>query len=203
MLRTGIWIALLATVMGMIALASQADEREEYCGWVYPVSAYRADIAGLSIELPKIGQISVNKGPITSVDKPQSWEDSANYASVARAGDGILVMTYETDCVDFDRAWIHILNKDGTLRLSQQLWDAQYHSGFIRQRDRLLYWSEWFCDVSNSERKPKSSYVYILADGAKTFVKEDRPTQELCTPTVQTQMRVNSIIFGRMVPIIR
>jgi len=202
-LRTGIWTGLLAIVLGMIASASQADEREEYCGWVYSVSAYRADIAGLSIELPKIGQIRVNKGPITSVDKPRLWGDSANYASVARAGDSILVMTYETDCVDLDRAWIHILNKDGTLRLSQQLWDAQYRSGFLHQKDRLIYWSEWFCDVSNSERKPKSSYVYILKDGAKAFVKEDRPTQELCAPAVQTQMRVNSLIFGRMVPVIR
>jgi hypothetical protein len=143
---------------GRASAPERISGREEVCGWVFPVESYHADIAGLSIALTANDRLLINgrvvaeNPPLHVGNMPLPWHDSANTARVARAGDRILVRTTRTDCIDGAASRIYVLNRQGALEASNRLWSEHWRDGFFRERDSIIYWSEWFCQANPSIR---------------------------------------------------
>jgi hypothetical protein len=196
------WIFGLAAVLSLLAMPAAAQaptEEDEYCGWSYPVDTYLASINGLDIRLTANDRLVVN-GKVIAERDPQPWRNSVNTAQLAVAGDEVLILTNNTDCIDGSKSALYIVRKDGTLRVSTPLWSEHHRYGLVREGGGLIYWSDWFCDPSNKERKPRMAYVYSLAKDATEFVKEDRRADSLCSESAVTDLRVNSLHFGGMMP---
>lgn len=192
-------LAALVSLLAMPAAAQDWSEEDEYCGWSYPVDAYLAKVNGLDIRLTANDRVVVN-GKVIAERTPTPWRNSVNTAKLAVRGDEVLILTNNTDCIDGSDSALYVVRKDGTLLVSTELWSEHYQDGFVYEKDDLIYWSDWFCDPANKERKLRMAYVYKLAKGATTFVKEDRPADSLCSASAVTGLRVNSLQFGGMMP---
>jgi hypothetical protein len=186
---TGLAVLVLMLICPVAVHAADISEREESCGWAFPVAAYSAGIAGLSIELPAPGVLIVNGKKLVNEDT-RPWGDSHNRAHIARIGKDILITANTTDCVDDSLTYVYILNSEGGLRTFSRQWAENVKSFYAREKDAIIFMSEYYCAEGNPERKPGQSYVYVLRDGASAFVREDRPSEALCTFAARRQRGV-------------
>ncbi|ESQ88471.1 hypothetical protein ABAC460_15675 [Asticcacaulis sp. AC460] len=170
---------MVLTAAPYVALAEDISVREEVCGPVKPVSAYTARAAGMKIELPAIRHVKVD-GKTVARNEPSPWEDSANGAAMAVTDNAVVILVSETDCIDLTRSDVYVLDLDGKLRASSRLWTENHVDGFVREAGGLVFWSDWFCDSENKDLKPGKSHVYVLKDGARSFVREERSFNAVC-----------------------
>lgn len=194
---------LFGLVLCLGGQAAAQDEREELCGWVFPVESYRADIAGLEIALNANDRLVVNgrvvaeHHPWREGDAPAPWRDSANTAKISRLADYILVLTETTDCIDYASSRIYVLDRRGQLIASSALWSE--HDEWMRfniDPEGLTYSSAWYCGERSGAATARA-VVFVLRGSA--FVREERPWRDVCEP--ENERRVNAAFFSLMQPI--
>jgi hypothetical protein len=200
--RAFLFFFVLVTIPGQ----ALAQDRSDACGYVYPVAAYRADIAGLQIALPANDRLIVNGQLVaehTRYDEgstPTPWHDSANSAQVAQAGSYVLIRTDWTDCVDYSWSRIYVLDRSGALVATNALWSLNDEfSSFSTDPSGLMFSSSWFCG-ERSGAPPGRAFVYVLRPGAGAFQREDRPWDEVCS--AEARRRIGSVYFADMQPVL-
>ncbi|MBY0569162.1 MAG: hypothetical protein K2P70_17770 [Hyphomonadaceae bacterium] len=183
-----------------------AQDRSDACGYVYPIAGYRADIAGLQIVLPENDRLIVNGQLVaehTRYDEgptPTPWQDSANSAQVAQAGNYVLIRTEWTDCVDYSWSRIYVLDRSGALVATNALWSLNDEfSSFSTDPSGLMFSSSWFCGERSGAPLGRA-FVYILRRGAGAFQREDRAWDDVCSP--EARHRIGSLYFADMQPIL-
>jgi hypothetical protein len=184
--RRLIWIAslcaqtFLATGIAASPEESVSDEPGFGCGTVRPIRGYEISFRGERIVLSRYVVIEKNGKVIYKDDKPSGWLPPQTKATYAMAGDDLLILTHETDCVDLYLARLFILRPDGSI-VQQRVWTSNWKDGFFLENNRLVYWSEWFCRAEDSDRKAGMSYVYSIPKEGETFEKIDVPHDRYCT----------------------
>ncbi|ESQ77610.1 hypothetical protein [Asticcacaulis sp. AC402] len=191
--------AFLMASLPAVSYADEMSDEEDMCGWSFPVSSYSAEIGGLSIELPAVAHLKVN-GQTVSEKGSQPWGNSINTAKIARTKDEIVITTNQHDCVDWSSSYVYVLDPSGRLLAESEQWSEHEWDGFLREKEGLVFWSEWFCQPVNPNNKPGMSHVFILRNGEKAFVKEDRPYESLCSDKAKIQFRVNALYLSGMKP---
>ncbi|MES1199539.1 MAG: hypothetical protein ABUS48_06130 [Pseudomonadota bacterium] len=205
--RVGVLVAFAGVGMfGLAAGASAQDDRFDACGYTYPVSAYRADILGLRIQLPANNRLVVNGRTVfdensrSEAQRAERWGDSANGASVGVTRDYVLVRTTQTDCVDVTVTWIFVLNRAGTLVASSRLWsENDAFSRFNSDPEGLTFSSSYYCG-EYSHAPAGEAYVFVLRTGARQFVRETRSRSAICD--ADTERLANAVTFNPMEPVI-
>lgn len=195
--------AALAWV-GCAGVAWAQDDRQDACGYVYPVQSYRADFGGLRLELTANDRLLVNGRVIAEQGieegrAPRPWGDSANSARVALTREYVLIQTFWTDCVDYASGRIYVLSRDGALIATSELWTMHdAWAGFSDARGELIYSSEWLCG-EHSGAPAGRAYVYALRGGA--FVREERGWRETCEAAPHQVQPRQKIYFALMQPV--
>lgn len=201
--------AFSVAALAWIALGGAAwaqDDRQDACGFTYPVQAYRAEFAGLRIELTANDRLEINGRVVAEHGReegqaPRAWGDSANSARIAMTGDYILIQTLWTDCVDYASGRIYVIDRDGALRASSELWSMHdAWAGFSDTGAGLMYSSEWLCGQYSGAPAGRA-HVYVLRDGARAFVREERAVTEVCRAPPHRVLPEGKIYFAQMQPI--
>jgi hypothetical protein len=194
-------IAFFATLTLFTGLAT-ADEREDLCGWVFPVESYRADIDGLEIVLNANDRLIVNGrtlaeyNPWRDGEMPAAWGDSANGASVGTLGSYILVRTMSTDCVDYASTRVYVLSRSGELIATTEVPPHDSWTRFNLAPDGLTYSSEFYCG-QYSGAEAGNAVLWVMREGG--FVRQEQSWASICSDDVAR--RVNAAQFNRMQPI--
>ena len=181
------WLTAFLAIFALSTGVAAADEREDLCGWVFPVESYRADINGLEIVLNANDRLVVNGrtlaeyNPWREGEPPPRWEDSANGASVARLGSYILVRTTRTDCVDYASSRVYVLSRSGELVATTDVPPHDTWTRFNRDPDGLVLSSEFYWG-QYSGATAGNAVVWVMRDGA--FVRQERPWASVCVATL-------------------
>jgi hypothetical protein len=202
------WIACWRLIWGTLSSAAWAqNERQDLCGYVFPVDSYRAEIDGMRIELTANDRLVINGSVVAEFgidheSRPsRPWGDSANGARIARTRDYILVETLRTDCVDYDSARIFVIDRNGSLRATSLLWSLNdAWAGFSADDAGLVFSSARLCG-QHSGAPAGRAYVHVLRDGEREFRREERVWDETCHAPPDRALPFGAIYFAPMQPI--
>ena len=168
-------------VLALLAPGATGALHAQDCGPTRKVAGYAFTAFGKRFAFPRFFQIERDGLRIYSDLNPEAWVAPYYGVKTAQFQNLILIQPFYNDCVDVDSARLFILSRSGQLLMKQRLWTQNWAGGFFDAGGRLTYWSEWFCNKANPERRKNKAYVYQYDPGRIEFQKKETALPSPCS----------------------
>lgn len=151
----------------------------DFCGPARVVSAFEFERQGHTYTFPYWTRIERDGKVVTDEGLTETWHLPYHGILHAEFGKYVLVEIFWQDCVDIWAGVLYVL-EEGRLLTRQPMWTSHHRQGFFDDDGTLTFWSEWFCNDLDEQRRGDLSYVYVFDPERQEFVRRDVPEADYC-----------------------